>query len=93
MSFQPPHNQLDQPKGIENPMKFSIFSKSETVLDDNNNINNNNNLSLFYMYCDKNVHFTERKKFTPSAPVPPVTNVSLCSTFDVITFDQNWHHL
>jgi len=20
-------------------------------------------------------------------------NVGLCSTFDVITFDQNWHHL
>ena len=26
-------------------------------------------------------------------PVPPVTNLGLSSSSDVITFDQNWHHL
>ena len=26
-------------------------------------------------------------------PVPAVTSVGLCFTLDVITFDQDWHHL
>jgi hypothetical protein len=26
-------------------------------------------------------------------PLPAVTNVGRCPTSDVITFDQNWHHL
>jgi len=26
-------------------------------------------------------------------PVPPMMIAGLCSTSDVITFDQNWHHL
>jgi len=33
---------------------------------------------------------------TPQAKIPKrqaVTNVALCSTSDVISFDQNWHHL
>ena len=32
----------------------------------------------------------------PLTPVPPVTaraNLGLSSSSDVITFDQNWHHL
>ena len=29
----------------------------------------------------------------PLTPVPPVTNLGLSFTSDVITFDQNWHHL
>ena len=31
--------------------------------------------------------------FNPLTPVPPVTNLGLSSSSDVITFDQNWHHL
>jgi len=26
-------------------------------------------------------------------PVPAMTSIGLCSTSDIITFDQNWHHL
>ena len=29
----------------------------------------------------------------PLTSVPPVTNLGLSSTSDIITFDQNWHHL
>ena len=29
----------------------------------------------------------------PLMPVPPVTNLCLSSSSDVITFDQNWHHI
>jgi len=29
----------------------------------------------------------------PLTPVPPVTSLGLSSTSDIITFDQNWHHL
>ena len=29
----------------------------------------------------------------PLTPVPPVTSLGLSSAPDVITFDQNWHHL
>ena len=29
----------------------------------------------------------------PLTAVPPVTNLGLSSTSDVITFDQNWQHL
>ena len=29
----------------------------------------------------------------PLTPVPPVTSLGLSSNSDVITFDQNWHHL
>ena len=29
----------------------------------------------------------------PLTPVPPLTNLGLSSSSDIITFDQNWHHL
>ena len=29
----------------------------------------------------------------PLAPVPPVTSLGLSSSSDIISFDQNWHHL
>ena len=29
----------------------------------------------------------------PLTPVPTVMSTDLCSTSDVITFDQNWYHL
>ena len=33
------------------------------------------------------------QKITLLTPVPAVTSLGLCSTSDVINFDQNWHHL
>ena len=40
-------------------------------------------------------HFKSIKKFfvNPLTPVPPVTKLGLSSTSDIITLDQNWHHL
>ena len=32
-------------------------------------------------------------KVNPVTPMPAVTSLGLSSTSDVITFDQNWHHL
>ena len=34
-----------------------------------------------------------QSRFYPLTPVPPVTSLGLCSTSDVITFDQNWRNV
>ena len=36
---------------------------------------------------------SEMASLNPLTPVPAVTSLGLSSTSDVITFDQNWHHL
>ena len=41
----------------------------------------------------KRVNLKLSLRFNPLTPVPPVTNLGLSSSSDVIAFDQNWHHL
>ena len=45
------------------------------------------------MSVDETIQALKKVIFNPLTPVPPVTNLGLSSTFDVITFDQNWHHI
>ena len=37
--------------------------------------------------------FFNDQVLNPLTPVPALTCIGLCSTSDLITFDQNWHHL
>ena len=50
-------------------------------------------LKSFFIFLLNHISYCSKEFFNPLTPVPPMMRLGLSSTSDVITFDQNWHHL